>query len=161
MTGNLLLPSFEALEPAFPHLDALILSGVGEPLLAGGLEDLVRRARTRMPEKSRIGLQTNGLLMTVATAVSLINAGLDQICISIDAVTPEKFRELRVGEEIESVENAFRSLKKAMELCGRPDVRIGVEFVVMRSNLAELPGVVRWARRPRRVLRNCQSPAPL
>jgi putative metalloenzyme radical SAM/SPASM domain maturase len=136
---------FLALDPVFPHLEALILSGVGEPLLAKDLGELIQRARTLMPAKSRIGLQTNGSLMTVSTAVSLIDAGLDQICISIDAITPERFRALRVGEELVSVENAFGVLRQAMELCGRPDVRIGVEFVVMQSNLAELPKVVRWA----------------
>jgi molybdenum cofactor biosynthesis enzyme MoaA len=140
--SSALLP---ALEPAFPHLVAFIISGIGEPLVARDLAGLIRRARTLMPAKSRIGLQTNGSLLTKATAVDLIGAGLDQICISIDAITPERFRDLRVGEELVSVENAFRLLRQAMELFGRPDVRIGVEFVVMQSNLAELPMVVRWA----------------
>jgi MoaA/NifB/PqqE/SkfB family radical SAM enzyme len=109
--SSALLP---ALEPAFPHLVAFIISGIGEPLVARDLAGLIRRARTLMPAKSRIGLQTNGSLLTKATAVDLIGAGLDQICISIDAITPERFRELRVGEELVSVENAFRLLRQAM-----------------------------------------------
>ncbi|HEX9080538.1 MAG TPA: hypothetical protein VF795_13165, partial [Desulfuromonadaceae bacterium] len=50
MTDGDLQPAlFAALEPAFPHLEALVLNGVGEPLLNPGLEGYIRRARGAMP----------------------------------------------------------------------------------------------------------------
>ena len=143
--GDFAVALLPALEPAFPHLEALIISGVGEPLLAGDLAGLLRRARALMPTTARIGLQTNGSLLTEATAVDLITAGLNQVCLSLDAVTPDKFRELRVGEEIDTIDRAFSALRRAKDRCCRPEVRIGVEFVVRQSNITELPGVVRWA----------------
>ena len=44
--GDLSLATFAALEPAFPHLEALILSGIGEPLLHPHLERFIRQAKT-------------------------------------------------------------------------------------------------------------------
>jgi molybdenum cofactor biosynthesis enzyme MoaA len=102
--GDLSSELFSALEPAFPHLEALILNGVGEPLLHPNLELFIRSAKKLMPQEGWVGFQSNGLLMTNLRAVSLVDAGLDRICLSIDSVSPEKFREVRQGGELEGVE---------------------------------------------------------
>ena len=145
--GDLSTDLFTALEPAFPHLEALILNGVGEPLLHANLEQFIRSAKKLMPNDSWVGFQSNGLLMTNLRAVSLVDAGLDRICLSIDSVSPEKFREVRQGGELEGVEKALSSLSYAKNLCNRPDMQVGVEFVAMRSNRHELPAALRWAAR--------------
>jgi putative metalloenzyme radical SAM/SPASM domain maturase len=145
--GDLTPALFEALAPAFPNLEALILNGIGEPLLNPHLENFIRSAKKLMPRDGWVGFQSNGLLVTNLNAVSLIDAGLDQICLSIDAVSPEKFREVRCGGELEGVEKALASFTYARDLCNRPDFRIGVEFVVMQSNLHELPDALAWAAR--------------
>jgi putative metalloenzyme radical SAM/SPASM domain maturase len=143
--GNLSMETFRALDPAFPTAESLVLSGIGEPLLCECLEEFIRHARSLMPQKSWIGFQSNGLLLDEKRAISLLDAGLDRICISIDSVSPETFRVIREGEELKDIDRAFTSLNNARELCGRPDFKIGIEFVVMRDNLHELPGVLRWA----------------
>jgi putative metalloenzyme radical SAM/SPASM domain maturase len=83
--------------------------------------------------------------MTNLRAVSLVDAGLDRVCLSIDSVSPEKFREVRQGGELEGVEKAFAALNHAKILCNRPEVQVGVEFVAMRSNIHELPVALKWA----------------
>ena len=143
--GDLSPELFAALEPAFPHLEALILNGVGEPLLNPHLEEFIRNARQLMPPTGWIGFQTNGLLLTNLRAISLVEAGLDRICISIDAASPETFRQVRDGGELFGVELAFAALAAAKACCNRPEVRVGIEFVAMRSNLDELPAALRWA----------------
>ena len=143
--GDLSMPLFRALAPAFPGLDAFILNGVGEPLLHPQLEEMIRAARERMPTEGWVGFQTNGLLLTDARAVSLASAGLDRVCFSIDGVSPETFRKIREGGEIEGVERALAAMAAAKNHCGRPDLKVGVEFVVMRGNLRELPDALRWS----------------
>jgi putative metalloenzyme radical SAM/SPASM domain maturase len=143
--GDLSMPLFEALAPAFRGLDALILNGVGEPLLHPRLEEMIRAARERMPGNGWVGFQSNGLHLTGARAESLASAGLDRVCFSIDGVSPETFRKVRGGGEIEGVERALAAMAAAKKHCGRPDLRIGVEFVVMRGNLRELPDALRWS----------------
>jgi putative metalloenzyme radical SAM/SPASM domain maturase len=136
---------FTRLEAAFPHLEALILNGVGEPLLNPHLESFIRRAKKLMPASGWIGFQSNGLLMTHLRALSLIDAGLDTVCISIDAVAPEQFRSLREGGDVEGVDMALSALKNARALCNRPEVKVGIEFVAMRSNISVLPETLEWA----------------
>jgi len=138
---------FARLESAFPRLEALILNGIGEPLLNPHLESFIRRAKELMPADGWIGFQSNGVLMTHLQAVSLIDAGVDKVCISIDAIAPEEFTRLREGAEVDSVDMALSALSNARTLCNRPEVQIGIEFVAMQSNVRELPSTLEWATR--------------
>ncbi|WP_020676773.1 radical SAM/SPASM family putative metalloenzyme maturase [Geopsychrobacter electrodiphilus] len=143
--GEMPLKTFAALEAALPRAEALILNGVGEPLLHPQLETFIARAKKLMPSGSWVGFQSNGLLLNDLRARALLEAGLDRICISVDAVTPEMLRKMREGAEITGLGRAFEALTKAKVSVGRPDFQIGVEIVIMRSNLAELPDTLKWA----------------
>jgi putative metalloenzyme radical SAM/SPASM domain maturase len=138
---------FARLESALPHVEALILNGIGEPLLNPHLETFIRRAKKIMPASGWIGFQSNGLLMTHLRAVPLIDAGLDKVCISIDAIAPEQFKKLRDGGDVDAVDMALSALNNAKLVCNRPDVQVGIEFVAMKSNIAELPATLEWAAR--------------
>ena len=145
MEGALTDEAFESLAPAFPSLDALVLNGVGESLLDRRLEGFIRRAKRIMKPEAWIGIQTNGLLLNEERACSLVDAGLDRICVSVDATSPELFREIRRGGEGGDVENALRALSVAKTRFGDKSPQVGVEFVLMRDNADELPSVLRWA----------------
>lgn len=143
--GDLSPATFAALEPAFPRLEALVLNGVGEPLLNTRLEQFIVRARKLMPAHGWIGFQSNGLLMTNIRALSLVDAGVDRVCLSMDGASPDTFRAIREGGKLNDLEWALTALAEAKARCGRPDLQIGVEFVLMRDNLRELPAALRWA----------------
>jgi putative metalloenzyme radical SAM/SPASM domain maturase len=145
--GDMSPETFERLAPAFPHLDTLVLNGIGEPLLQPHLEDFISRARALLPERASVGFQSNGMALTDERAASLIDAGLDRICISLDTVSDDSFRSIRSGGEMGGIVAAFASLNKARARSGGRDLRIGIEFVLMRSHLADLPDAVRWAGR--------------
>jgi putative metalloenzyme radical SAM/SPASM domain maturase len=144
--GDMSRETFARLAPALPKLDALILNGIGEPLLHPDLERFVEAAKRAMPESGWVGFQTNGQLLGRSRALSLAHAGVDRICISADAVSPDMFRELRKGGQQEAIEAAAAALHEAGRARGRP-ISMGVEFVAMRDNLHQLPDVVRWAAR--------------
>jgi putative metalloenzyme radical SAM/SPASM domain maturase len=143
--GDMSLATFAALEPAFPGLKALVLNGLGEPLLHPDLNLFIRRAKTLMPKESWVGFQSNALLLTECHAVSLLEAGLDRICLSIGSVSPETFRKVRDGGELDDISAAFSDLASARVRTGRAEFKIGVEFVVMQGNLQELPAALAWA----------------
>lgn len=143
--GDLSPELFTLLEPAFPHLDALLLNGVGEPLLNRHLESFIRKARAKMPGSGSIGFQSNGLLMSELRALSLVEAGLDRVCISIDAISPDQFHKMREGGAVHKVDRALTALARAKKLCNRPEVEVGIEFVAMQSNLKGLPETLEWA----------------
>ena len=143
--GDLTADLFNRLEPAFPHLEALILNGVGEPLLHSELENFVARARQSMPAASWIGFQSNGLLLTDERALALATAGLDRICLSVDSISPETFKRMRQGGELPAIDAAFAALAKAKRASGRDDLEVGAEIVLTRDNLTELPDTLEWA----------------
>lgn len=142
--GDMTDETFERLAPAFPHLEALVLNGIGEPLLHRGLERFIAIARAAMPDSGWIGFQTNGQLIGQRRADSLLAAGVDRICISADAVSPETLRQIHGGARQSQIVAATEALQDAARRRGRP-LDLGLEFVAMRSNLRELPLLVRWA----------------
>jgi len=145
--GSLTPDLYERLRPAFPRLDALILNGIGEPLIHPQLVGFIRKAKESMPAGSWVGFQSNGVLLDRDRARSLVEAGLDRICISVDSVDPASYRTVRSGGEFGDVERAFAALLAARERDAGSRLRVGIEFVVMRDNVRQLPGVLRWAAR--------------
>lgn len=143
--GDLELATFAALKDVFPSLDALVLNGIGEPLLNSHLEQFIAQAKKRMPEQSWIGFQSNGLLLNNLRAIALVDAGLDRICLSMDGASPSTFSAIRAGGQLVDLECALSSITAAKNMCSRRDLQIGVEYVVMRDNLEELPAALQWA----------------
>ncbi|GFK95326.1 Putative mycofactocin radical SAM maturase MftC [Fundidesulfovibrio magnetotacticus] len=142
--GDMSPETFEALVPAFPHLEALVLNGVGEPLLHPLLERFVRRAKALMPAGSWVGFQTNGHLLDAERALALAGAGLDKVFLSVDAASPERFSSVRGGGSLGRVERALEALAEANARMPGRAVEVGAEFVLMRDTLRELPAVTAW-----------------
>jgi putative metalloenzyme radical SAM/SPASM domain maturase len=142
--GDMRPEVFARIVPALSRLHALILNGIGEPLLHASLERFVETARQHMPEDAWVGFQTNGQLLDRDRAVALVAAGIDKVCVSSDAVSPDVFRTMRTGGERVAVDTAVGALQTAMRRCGRR-ISLGVEFVATRHNVHELPHLLQWA----------------
>ena len=136
--------TFARIAPAFPHLESLVLNGIGEPTLHRGLESFIEQAKAAMPAGSWVGFQTNGQLLGRRRAESLVEAGVDRICISADSVAPGQLKAIHGGARLGPIESASGWLHDAAGRHGR-QVSLGLEFVAMRSNLRQLPDLVRWA----------------
>jgi putative metalloenzyme radical SAM/SPASM domain maturase len=142
--GDMSAEMFARIVPAFSRLDALILNGIGEPLLHPSLELFIETAKRQMPAAAWVGFQTNGQLLNRDRAVALVAAGIDKVCISSDAVTPDMFRTMRTGGDRAAVDTAVGALQAAARRCGRR-ISLGVEFVATRHNVHELPHLLQWA----------------
>ncbi|MGD9365302.1 MAG: radical SAM/SPASM family putative metalloenzyme maturase [Desulfobacteraceae bacterium] len=142
--GDMSKETFDRIVPALSRLDALILNGIGEPLLHPSLERFIQIARQQMPAGAWVGFQTNGQLLTRFRAGALVEAGVDKVCISSDAVTPDMFRAMRTGGQRAAVDTSVEALQVAARRCGRR-VSLGIEFVATRHNIDELPRLLHWA----------------
>ncbi|MHC1789748.1 radical SAM/SPASM family putative metalloenzyme maturase [Solidesulfovibrio sp.] len=142
--GDMLPETFNALALEFEHLQALVLNGIGEPLLHPLLEEFIRTGKRLMPAQSWVGFQTNGHLLDTARCSSLIAAGLDRIFLSVDATSPELFKAVRNGGSLGHVERALAALAQAKKEHPGNTLEVGAEFVVMRDNIAELPALIPW-----------------
>ena len=91
-------------------IDKLRLTG-GEPLVRRELHELVARLAAIDGVKD-IGLTTNGILLA-DQAEGLFKAGLRRINVSLDALTPEKFKKFTRREGFEQVIEGIRAAQQA------------------------------------------------
>ncbi len=116
--------------------------GLGEPLLHLRFLDMVRLAKEG---GLRVEVTTNALLLDEEMAAGLLDAGLDQLVVSIDGASAEAFGRVRPGASLGKVVENVRRLHDRRGPNYGPGMRIGIEFVAMRSNVRELPGLNRLA----------------
>jgi len=121
---------------------AVAFMGLGEPLLHPRFLDMVRLAKDR---GLRTEVTTNALLLDEPMAAGLLAAGLDQLVVSIDGASAEAFGRVRSGASLGRVIENVRRLHDQRGPNYGPGTQIGVEFVAMRSNVDELPGLGRLA----------------
>lgn len=123
---------FAQLIPLFPSIKSLILNGIGEPLLHPELEKFISLAKENMPEGSKIGFQTNGVLLSDRKLDALLKAGLNRICISIDSLIPVKgLHEPEFAKR--ALETVYRAKKK-----GSQGLESGIEIVITKDNLHQI-----------------------
>ena len=146
-SGDLSDATFDRLKPAFAYLDAVIISGVGEPLLHPLLESFIGKMKVLLPSSGSVGLQSNGMLLTPKRIDNLFAAGLDTICISVDAIKADLLGSIREGACIEQLEVTLGQLAKAKKRSLGSNSKVGIQFVVMRDNLLHLLHVIEWASR--------------
>lgn len=142
--GDMQPATFNALAPELKHLDALVLNGIGEPLLHPLLEEFIQTGKRLMPAQSWVGFQTNGHLLDTARCSSLIAAGLDRIFLSVDSTSPELFTAVRGGGSLGHIERALTALAQAKKEHPGNTLEVGAEFVVMHDNIVELPAIIAW-----------------
>ena len=125
---------------------AIAFMGLGEPLLHPRFLDMVKLAKER---GLRTEVTTNAMLLNKEMADDLVAAGLDQLVVSIDGASAESFGRVRSGASLEKVVDNVRNLHDQRSPNYyhrlRAGVRIGIEFVAMRSSVGELSGLNRLA----------------
>lgn len=137
------LEVFARILPALENTESLILNGIGESLLHRNLTEIIRLASAKMAKGSTIGLQSNALLVTEQNAMEMVKAGLTTICFSVDRFDGPDI--CKAGEHsLSAVERAVKIFHRACRQAG-VDFRIGLEIVLTRQTIGDLPGLVQWA----------------
>jgi cyclic pyranopterin phosphate synthase len=91
-------------------IDKIRLTG-GEPLMRRDLAQLVKML-CQVPGIKDVGLTTNGLLLA-GQAQALYDAGLRRINVSLDALDPERFRQLTRRDGLDKVLEGIQAAKGA------------------------------------------------
>ena len=144
--GDMSAETFEQLFKSIeglPSRPEIFFGGFGEPLL---LPQIARWVERLKPLASKVELITNGLLLSEAFARQLIEAGLDTLWISVDGVTPESYADVRIGAALPIV---FKNLTRLAYMRNQTRLvpEIGISFVAMRRNIADLPGLIQMSSR--------------
>jgi MoaA/NifB/PqqE/SkfB family radical SAM enzyme len=133
---------FTQLLDELPHLEEVVLQGLGEPLLAPDLIDMVRLAASR---GIRVGFNTNATLLWPERSRALVAAGLDWLCISLDGADAATYEAIRDGARFDRVEANVRHMVATTTGAGHGRPELSLVFVAMRRNVAQLPAVVHRA----------------
>ncbi len=125
-----------------PEVRELALQGIGEPLLAPDLYEMIAAASAR---GLFVEFNTNATLLTRRAGERLIAAGFGALHISLDGASRETYEFVRDGSRWDVVERnitGFVALLRQRRVV-RP--RLSLVMVLMERNLRELPDLVRLA----------------
>ncbi len=131
----------EAVAPAIGQADTLSLHGIGEPLVSGKTRALLESLRGR---PLSIQFNSNGLLLSESWARLLVSCGLNRICFSIDAATPETYRRIRHADLQKVIDNIQR-LQRIKQEAGSTKPLVEINMTLMRMNLGEAEAFIRLA----------------
>lgn len=121
---------------SFTSPPTVFFGGFGEPLAHRRIVEMVAAVKALGCPAELI---TNGVLLTEKVSHQLIAAGLDRLWVSLDGARPESYADVRLGATLPVV---LANVRRFSDL--RPPRRprqpeIGIAFVAMRRNIADLP----------------------
>jgi MoaA/NifB/PqqE/SkfB family radical SAM enzyme len=125
-----------------PHLSRAVLHGVGEPLMVRDLPRMVRHLKDR---GVHVLFNTNGVLLDRVRGRALIDAGLDELRVSLDAAHPEAFEAVRGVDAFDRIVANVRGFVALQKELGATRPRVSLWLTGLKETLAELPAFIRLA----------------
>jgi MoaA/NifB/PqqE/SkfB family radical SAM enzyme len=137
---------------AFSTPPTIFFGGFGEPLFHPKIVEMVARAKAL---GSKVELITNATLLKTELSHELIKAGIDTLWVSLDGATPESYTDIRLGAALPLVLENLQHFREASYVesdcvgcCGSvPKTQLGIAFVAMKRNIADLPAVINLGQR--------------
>jgi MoaA/NifB/PqqE/SkfB family radical SAM enzyme len=125
-----------------PGLARAVLHGVGEPMLVKSLPAMVRHLKER---GVYVLFNTNGTALSERSGRALIEARLDELRVSLDAATRERFRIVRGVDVFNRILTNVRRFRTLQAREGAVSPRVSLWLTGLKETLAELPAFVRLA----------------
>ena len=130
----------EVLWPGMVQAEYVHLNGVGEPMMSKPFWKVIDRLKGK--KRPLIEFNTNGLLMTEENVRRLTQAPIYGILVSLDAATPETYRDIRGGD----FGTALAGIERLVAHANRK-THIVMTFVLMKRNIEEAGAYVELAKR--------------
>jgi MoaA/NifB/PqqE/SkfB family radical SAM enzyme len=133
---------FRRIVDQVPDLARAVLHGVGEPML---VKDLPRMVHALKDRGVYVLFNTNGTVLNEKNGRALIEAGLDELRVSLDASTPESYRIIRGKDYFKRILKNVRAFRDLQEREGHALPRVSAWLTGLKETIAELPAFVRLA----------------
>jgi len=133
---------FRMITGQLPDLERAVLHGIGEPLLNKALPQMIRLLKKR---RVHVLFNSNGILLDARRQDELMDSGLDELRISLDAATSAGYRAVRDSEAFERI---VENLRRFSETLGRRQIRnpkLSLWFLATSESITELPGLIELA----------------
>jgi MoaA/NifB/PqqE/SkfB family radical SAM enzyme len=148
--------TFEALEPPadmswelftrivdqFPRIARVVLHGVGEPMMVPALPRMIRYLKAR---GTYVLFNTNGTLLSRRRSEELIDSGLDELRVSIDAAEPQAFKLVRGRDMFARIVRNIRAFRALQRERDAAYPRVSLWLTGLKETVAQLDDFVRLA----------------
>jgi MoaA/NifB/PqqE/SkfB family radical SAM enzyme len=133
---------FTSIVDQVPNLARAVLHGVGEPMLVKSLPHMVSYLTGRGVYTL---FNTNGTVLGERRGRALIEAGLDELRVSLDASNAESFKEIRGKNYFNRILKNIRAFRDLQEREGHAEPRVSAWLTGLKETVQELPSFVRVA----------------
>ena len=133
---------FTRIVDQLPNIARVVLHGVGEPMLVKELPRMVRYLKDR---GAYVLFNTNGTLLNAKKGRELVDTGLDELRVSLDAADAKTFIEVRGKDYFNRIVRNVRAFREMQvrERLERP--RVSLWLTGMKETVAQLPDFIRVA----------------
>ena len=125
-----------------PELERATLHGVGEPLLNKALCRMIAHLKKR---NVCVLFNSNGILLDEKRRNAIMDSGLDELRISLDAASPQGYEIIRNSNQFNRVVQNLRIFLKLQKKRRVVTPKLSIWFLGTKENIAELPGLLRLA----------------
>ncbi len=133
---------FTSIVDQFPKIERVVLHGVGEPMMVAELPRMVKYLKDR---GVYVLFNTNGTLMREKKSRELIEAGLDEMRISLDAAEPKAFEAVRGRDLFPRILRNIKNFVALKNRIGAEKPRLSLWLTGLRETLEQLPAFIRLA----------------
>jgi MoaA/NifB/PqqE/SkfB family radical SAM enzyme len=125
-----------------PNVSRVVLHGVGEPMM---VKDLPRMVRYLKDRGTYVLFNTNGTLLRPKKGRELIDAGLDELRVSLDAAEASAFKLVRGRDWFDRIVRNVRDFVELKNKMHAVNPRLSLWLTGLRETLGQLPDFIRLA----------------
>jgi MoaA/NifB/PqqE/SkfB family radical SAM enzyme len=133
---------FTSIVDQVPDLARAVLHGVGEPMLVANLPRMVKYLKDR---GVYVLFNTNGTVLGERNGRALIDAGLDELRVSLDASNRESFKAIRGRDYFGRILRNVRAFRELQKREGHLRPQVSVWLTGLKETVEQLPALVRVA----------------
>jgi MoaA/NifB/PqqE/SkfB family radical SAM enzyme len=125
-----------------PNIARVVMHGVGEPMLVRNLPDMIRYLKAG---GTYVLFNTNGTLMQQKRFQELIDTGLDELRVSLDAADRESYAKVRGKDFFNRIVRDVGKFVAYQKQVGATTPRVSLWLTGLKETIEQLPAFVRLA----------------
>jgi MoaA/NifB/PqqE/SkfB family radical SAM enzyme len=126
----------------YPNIARVVLHGIGEPML---VKDIAERVAYLKARNIYVLFNTNGTVLNEVNGRALIEAGLDELRVSLDAAEPDVYQMVRGKDFFSKIVANVKNFTHLQRELNAPKPRVSLWLTGLRETVDQLPNFVRLA----------------